>query len=137
VAIEPVEEVRGGLGRLCHDPASPQTRMGSRLPKAVGGCLGTLAGAGASEQGDEFIASQTRHAGSARGGGEEALCSGADQGIACGKAPLIVGDGEADHVDEHQSWWAARLPAGPLRVVLPGSESGFQLRSRSQASKVV
>ena len=137
MAIQPVEEVGGGLGGLCHDPARPQTRMASGLPEAVGGCLGAVAGAWASEQGDEFISSQSRHAPGVLGGGEEALGSGADQGIACGKAPLIVGDCEADYVDEHQREWADRPPAGPLPVVLPGAESRFQFRSRSQASEVV
>ena len=87
--------------------------MGSRLPEAVGGCLGALAGGWAGEQGDEFISSQTRHAPGAAGGGEKALGSGADEGIACRKAPFFVGDCEADHVDEHQGWRADRLPAVP------------------------
>ena len=113
MAIEPVDEVRWGLGGLCHDPARPQGRMGSRLPEAVGGCLGALAGVWAGEQGDEFISSQTRHAPGAAGGGEKALGSGADEGIACRKAPFFVGDCEADHVDEHQGWRADRLPAVP------------------------
>ena len=137
MAIEPVEEVRGGLGRLCHDPACPQERLGSGLLEAQGGCLGPLAGAQASEQGDEFIASQTGHAPGTSGGGEEAPGSGADQGIACGKAPLLVGDCQADNVDEHQGWWADRLPAGPLRVVLPGPQPVFQTRPRSQTGEVV
>ena len=137
MAVEPVEEVCGGLSRLCHDPASPQRRFGSRLPEAVGGCLGPVAGARASEQGDEFISSQTRHAPGTLGSGEEAPCSGADQGIACGKAPLLVGDCQADHVHEHQGWRAAKLPAGPLRVVLPGAQPSFQVCPRSQASEVV
>jgi len=125
LAIEPVEEVRRVLGRLGHDPARPEGRMGIRLPEAVDGGFGASAGARAGEQGDEFISSQTRHAPGAAGGGEKALGGGTDQGIACRKAPLFVGDGEADNVDEHQGWWAAGLPAGTWRVVLPGAEPVF------------
>ena len=137
MAIEPVEEVCGGLGGLCHDPARPQERKGSRLPEAVGCGLGALAGLWASEQGDEFISSQPRHAPGTPGGGEKALGSSADQGITRGKAQLFVGDCQADDVDEHQGWWAARLPAGPLRVALPGAEPVFQVRPGSQTGEVV
>jgi len=99
--------------------------MGSRLPEAVGGCFGALAGARAGEQGNEFISSQTRHAPGTSGGGDKTLGSGADERIPRGKAPLFVGDGEANNVDEHQGGWAAGLPAGTSRVALPGAEPVF------------